>query len=187
MFIRCEFEGLFPKKVPESGISALNVGISAFSVRQFFIKDILSRHIESAIDNHQKQQKNFIGKEKKMAYNQNYAQRKNDDVHFDLMEHIGVLGRKDNGWTKEVNIVAWNGGKAKVDIRDWGPDHDRMSRGITLFEEEAENLTRALARRYGIRYTGGMTAAKEESGGEEPELSETFTGTAAEVVAETAG
>ena len=122
-----------------------------------------------------------------MAYNQNYAQRKNDDVHFDLMEHIGVLGRKDNGWTKEVNIVAWNGGKAKVDIRDWGPDHDRMSRGITLFEEEAENLARALARRYGIRYTSGMTAAKEESGGEEPELSETFTGTAAEAVAETAG
>ena len=61
-----------------------------------------------------------------------------------------------------------------------------MSRGITLFEEEAENLARALARRYGIRYPSGMTAAKEESGGEEPELSETFTGTAAEAVAETA-
>jgi hypothetical protein len=159
LFIRCEFEGLFPKKVPESGISALNVGISAFSVRQFFIKDILSRHIESAIDNHQKQQKNFIGKEKKMAYNQNYAQRKNDDVHFDLMEHIGVLGRKDNGWTKEVNIVAWNGGKAKVDIRDWDPAHQRMTKGITLFEEEAENLVRALAYRYGFRFASDTPAA----------------------------
>ena len=92
-----------------------------------------------------------------MAYNQNYSQRSNDEVHFDLMEHIGVLGRKDNGWTKEVNIVAWNGGKAKVDIRDWGPDHDRMSRGITLFEEEAENLVKALAHRYGLRYTNKMT------------------------------
>ena len=92
-----------------------------------------------------------------MAYNQNYSQRGNDEVHFDLMEHIGVLGKKDNGWTKEVNIVAWNGGKAKVDIRDWDPDHDRMSKGITLFEEEAENLVKALARRYGLRCTNKMT------------------------------
>ena len=75
-----------------------------------------------------------------MAYNQNYSQGSNDKVRFDLMEHIGVLAKKDNGWTKEVNIVAWNGGKAKV--------------GITLFEEEAETLVKALAHRYGLRYTG---------------------------------
>ena len=90
-----------------------------------------------------------------MAYNQNASQRNNnDEVYFDLMEHIGVLTNKENGWTKEVNIVAWNGGKPKVDIRDWDPDHLRMTKGITLFEEEAEKLTKALARRYGLRYTG---------------------------------
>lgn len=90
-----------------------------------------------------------------MAYNQNTSQRNNnDEVYFDLMEHIGVLTNKENGWTKEVNIVAWNGGKPKVDIRDWDPDHLRMTKGITLFEEEAEKLTKALARRYGLRYTG---------------------------------
>lgn len=87
-----------------------------------------------------------------MAYNQNYSQGSNDKVSFDLMEHIGVLAKKDNGWTKEVNIVAWNGGKAKVDIREWDPDHARMTKGITLFEEEAETLVKALARRYGLRY-----------------------------------
>ena len=87
-----------------------------------------------------------------MAYNQNYSQGSNDKVRFDLMEHIGVLAKKDNGWTKEVNIVAWNGGKAKVDIREWDPDHARMTKGITLFEEEAETLVKALARRYGLRY-----------------------------------
>ena len=97
-----------------------------------------------------------------MAYNQNYSQRNNDTVHFDLMEHIGVLGRKDNGWTREVNIVAWNGGKAKVDIRDWDPDHSRMTKGITLFEEEAENLAKALARRYGLRYTGKESAGEDK-------------------------
>ena len=87
-----------------------------------------------------------------MAYNQSYSQGSNDKVRFDLMEHIGVLGRKDNGWTREVNIVAWNGGKAKVDIREWDPEHTRMTKGITLFEEEAETLVKALARRYGLRY-----------------------------------
>lgn len=87
-----------------------------------------------------------------MAYNQNYSQGSNDKVRFDLMEHIGVLAKKDNGWTKEVNIVAWNGGKAKVDIREWDPEHTRMTKGITLFEEEAETLVKALARRYGLRY-----------------------------------
>jgi hypothetical protein len=38
------------------------------------------------------------------------------------MEHIGVLDVIDNReekWTKEVNLVAWNGGKPKIDIRDW--------------------------------------------------------------------
>ena len=85
-----------------------------------------------------------------MAYNHNNSQKSNDEVYFDLMENIGVLTNKENGWTKEVNIVAWNGGRPKVDIRDWDPDHKRMTRGITLFEEEAEKLAKALSRRYGL-------------------------------------
>ena len=97
-----------------------------------------------------------------MGYYQN--NRSNDDISFDLMEHIGVLGKRDNGWTKEVNIVAWNGGKGKVDIREWDPDHERMTRGITLFEEEAEKLVKALARRYGVRYTGAEPAREAAKG-----------------------
>ena len=86
-----------------------------------------------------------------MAYRQNDSQRRNDVVRFDLMEHIGVLSMKDNGWIREVNIVSWNNGAAKVDIREWDPEHKRMSKGVTLYEEEAETLTKALARRYGLR------------------------------------
>lgn len=91
-----------------------------------------------------------------MAYNQNYSNR--DEIRFDLKERLGVLAIKDNGWTKEVNIVAWNGGKAKVDIREWDPSHKRMTKGITLFEEEAELLTKALAGRYGIGHSGASSA-----------------------------
>ena len=125
-----------------------------------------------------------------MAYNQNYSQRNNnDEVHFDLMERIGVLGTKDNGWTKEVNIVAWNGGKAKVDIRDWDPAHQRMTKGITLFEEEAENLVRALAYRYGFRFASDTPAATmsaaaasavNEPAGEDPAESIPFDDTSCE-------
>ena len=100
-----------------------------------------------------------------MAYRQNDSQIRNDTVRFNLLEHIGVLSRKENGWTREVNIVAWNGGAGKVDIREWNPEHSRMSKGVTLFEDEAEALTKVLARRYGLRLTdreaGNKAFAKE--------------------------
>ena len=44
-----------------------------------------------------------------------------------------------------------------MDIREWDPDHARMTKGITLFEEEAETLVKALAHRYGLRYTSSST------------------------------
>jgi hypothetical protein len=96
-----------------------------------------------------------------MAYRQNDSQRRSDVVRFNLLEHIGVLSRKDNGWTREVNIVSWNDGAAKVDIREWDPDHKRMTKGVTLFEEEAETLAKVLARRYGLRLADREFSRKE--------------------------
>jgi len=66
-------------------------------------------------------------------------------ILFDIHAHIGVLSRNGNGWTKEVNIVSWNGGEPKVDIREWDPHHERMSRGITLRGEEARKLIEILS------------------------------------------
>ena len=46
----------------------------------------------------------------------------NGEITFEIVEHIGVIDVMDNReekWTKEVNLVAWNGGKPKIDIRDW--------------------------------------------------------------------
>ena len=83
-----------------------------------------------------------------MANNQNEKQRNNNEVTFELKEHIEVLEERKDGWTKEVNIVAWNGGQAKIDIRDWDPSHERMTKGITLLEDTAEKLAEALTRRY---------------------------------------
>lgn len=100
-----------------------------------------------------------------MAYRQSDTQRRNDVVRFDLMEKIGVLSVKENGWSREVNIVSWNNGAAKVDIREWDPDHKRMTKGVTLFEDEAETLTKLLAKRYGIRTDRSPGPSFEASAG----------------------
>lgn len=63
---------------------------------------------------------------------------------FDLKRHIGVLSTSPKGWTKEVNLISWNNGNVKVDIRDWDPDREHMSRGITLHFEEAKELAKLL-------------------------------------------
>ena len=70
-----------------------------------------------------------------------------EEITFEIKEQIAVLNTNNNGWTREVNLVAWNGGRPKIDIREWSPDHDRMSKGITLTEAEAEKLARALGQR----------------------------------------
>ena len=62
------------------------------------------------------------------------------DFTFVIERHLGVLNRSDNGWTRELNIVSWNNQPPKYDIRDWDPDHERMSKGITLLERDMRLL-----------------------------------------------
>ncbi len=62
------------------------------------------------------------------------------EVTFEIKEHIGVISENNKGWAKEVNLVSWNGGEAKYDIREWDPEHVKMSRGVTLNEEQATAL-----------------------------------------------
>lgn len=62
------------------------------------------------------------------------------EISFEITKHIGVLSENANGWTKEVNLVSWNGRNPKYDIRDWDPNHEKMAKGITLSDEEMENL-----------------------------------------------
>lgn len=72
------------------------------------------------------------------------------EVTFEIIEHIGVIAEGRGGWNKEVNIVSWNGGPEKIDIRDWDASHERMSRGITLTEDAAKKLAQFLSDKYNI-------------------------------------
>ena len=60
----------------------------------------------------------------------------NGEFAFEIKEHLGALtDANDNGWRRELNLVSWNGGEPKLDIREWSADHSRMSRGLTMSEE----------------------------------------------------
>ena len=57
------------------------------------------------------------------------------------IKQIAVLSvNPDTAWTKEVNLVSWNGKDTQYDIREWSPDHDETGEGITLTNEEMEEL-----------------------------------------------
>lgn len=64
-----------------------------------------------------------------------------NQINYEIKEHIGIISESKNGWTKELNLVSWNDNDPKYDIRDWDPKHEKMSRGITLTEEEAYELS----------------------------------------------
>ncbi len=68
------------------------------------------------------------------------------DFKFEIIKEIGVLSEGSKGWRKELNLVSWNGSEPKYALRDWAPEHEKMGKGITLTEEEAEKLKQLLDR-----------------------------------------
>lgn len=66
------------------------------------------------------------------------------EIKFEIVQAIGVLSQGSKGWQKEINIISWNDRKPKLDIREWGPEHERMGKGVTLSMEEARILLELL-------------------------------------------
>ena len=63
-----------------------------------------------------------------------------DEVKYEIVESFGILSTSPSGWTKELNLISWNGGEPKYDVRQWSPDHSKMGKGVSLSREEAEEL-----------------------------------------------
>lgn len=59
---------------------------------------------------------------------------------FEIEEHLLTLSTSENGWTKELNRVSYNGAEAKWDIRSWNPDHTKMGKGVTLTNDEFKTI-----------------------------------------------
>lgn len=62
------------------------------------------------------------------------------EISFEIIETLGVLSTSTKGWTKELNLVSWNGREPKYDLREWSAEHDKMGKGVTLSKEELEAL-----------------------------------------------
>lgn len=52
-----------------------------------------------------------------------------EEIKCTITKKIGVLSKKDNGYSKQINLVSWNEREAKLDIREWSPT-DRGIKGI---------------------------------------------------------
>ena len=66
------------------------------------------------------------------------------EFSYEIVEEISVLSENNKGWRKELNLVSWNGRPPKFDLRDWAPDHEKMGKGLTLTNEEFEQLQKAI-------------------------------------------
>ncbi|HGV8386837.1 YdbC family protein [Enterococcus faecium] len=66
------------------------------------------------------------------------------EFSYEIVEEIAVLSENNKGWRKELNLVSWNGRPPKFDLRDWAPHHEKMGKGLTLTNEEFEQLQKAI-------------------------------------------
>ena len=69
------------------------------------------------------------------------------EISFEIIETLGVLSTSTKGWTKELNLISWNGREAKYDIREWSSEHDKMGKGVTLSKDELDALKGILEKR----------------------------------------
>ena len=66
------------------------------------------------------------------------------EFKYEITEELGVLSESKSGWRKEVNMVSWNGAAAKLDIREWAPNHEKMGKGTSLNSDEVAKLKELL-------------------------------------------
>jgi len=66
------------------------------------------------------------------------------NIAFRMEMPIAVLSENERGYTKEINLVSWNGADPKYDIRNWHPGKEKCGKGIALTKEEAVALMDAL-------------------------------------------
>ena len=66
------------------------------------------------------------------------------DIQYEIVKEIAVLSTGESGYTKEIDLISWNGKEPKYDIRSFSPNREKCGKGVTLTEAEAEKLLAAL-------------------------------------------
>jgi len=63
------------------------------------------------------------------------------EFKYEIIKELGVISERKGGWSKQLNLISWNDAEPKYDIRDWGPNHEKMGKGISLSASELQALT----------------------------------------------
>lgn len=66
------------------------------------------------------------------------------DIKYEIEKELGSISESPKGWSKELNLISWNGKEAKYDLRDWAPDHEKMGMGLTLSLDELKSLKKLI-------------------------------------------
>lgn len=71
---------------------------------------------------------------------------------YEIKETILSLLKKNETdvYHMELNVVSWFGKEPKLDIRGWSDDHEKMTKGISLTEDEFIKIAQA-----GLEKLGG--------------------------------
>lgn len=59
---------------------------------------------------------------------------------YEIKKNIVSVNDGMSDWNVELNLISWNGRKPTYDLRKWSPDHEKMSKGLSLNEEEVIKL-----------------------------------------------
>lgn len=69
------------------------------------------------------------------------------NIEYQIMERIATISENTTGnYSIELNKTSYNGADPKLDLRKWAKDPERPLKGITLSDNEAEALMKALER-----------------------------------------
>ncbi len=60
------------------------------------------------------------------------------EIQYEIVKEIAVLSTGDSGYTKEINLISWNGKEPKYDIRSFSPNREKCGKGITLNADDGK-------------------------------------------------
>ncbi len=68
---------------------------------------------------------------------------KDEEFKFEILKTFGEIpgNRK---WKVRLNLISWNGGEPKYDIRTWSEDGQSMGKGISLSRDELLELRKII-------------------------------------------
>ena len=66
------------------------------------------------------------------------------EIQYEIVKEIAVLSTGDSGYTKEINLISWNGKEPKYDIRSFSPNREKCGNRYKYTPEAMDELQKSL-------------------------------------------